>query len=404
MASCVDTIMTSLRYSSHVSHNNSMCLHRAQQHIHSDFVVWYRYQRRALERRKRRRRRSGRECVQSSVSATRGRGGGVRSGSSAGSNVLELRDVWYKHPTTNVVRSQDTREYVLEGVDMCLKENEIGLLTGRSGSGKTTLLNIAAGFIKQTKGSVTYHSPDPAAATRTRAASVPPAIPPTIGFVFQFPERHFLTDTVFDELTFGLNPSTPVAAQASSAAPLNLDIIRLRHALELLDVDRLIHSSSPSSSRSTTTVQQLRNLRLSELSGGFKRRLAIAIQVAKMSSARVASPSSSSKPNSNPKARVNLRSQSPPPGILLMDEPLAGLDWQAKKSILSLIKQLTNKHTQGKNDNVGVMTNSITNQIDGSGSCGVLIVSHEIDELRSIVDKWWILDEKTGKITQKTGK
>ena len=59
--------------------------------------------------------------------------------------MIEMIDVWYKHPTTNVIRTSSNNidnEYILRGINMSLNTNEIGLLTGKSGTGKTTLLNI----------------------------------------------------------------------------------------------------------------------------------------------------------------------------------------------------------------------------------------------------------------------
>ena len=63
-------------------------------------------------------------------------------------------------------------------------------------------------------------------------------------------------------------------------------------------------------------------------------------------------------------------------GLLLMDEPLAGLDWKTKQSLVPALRNLANQKTSTG---------------DGEG-CGVLIVTHEIDELRDGVDSWWQLD------------
>ena len=64
--------------------------------------------------------------------------------------------------------------------------------------------------------------------------------------------------------------------------------------------------------------------------------------------------------------------------MLLMDEPLAGLDWRAKASLVPALRDLAAAGGQ-----------------DGDG-CAVLIVSHEIDELRGVVDRWWTLDGRGG--------
>jgi len=58
-----------------------------------------------------------------------------------------------------------------------------------------------------------------------------------------------------------------------------------------------------------------------------------------------------------------------------MDEPLAGLDWRARASLVPALRDLAS----GAN---------------GGDGCAVLIVSHDIDELRGVVDRWWTLDER----------
>ena len=64
-----------------------------------------------------------------------------------------------------------------------------------------------------------------------------------------------------------------------------------------------------------------------------------------------------------------------------MDEPLAGLDWKTKESLVPALRNLADRNTA----------------TDGDG-CGVLIVSHETDELRDVVDSWWEL--RDGRVTR----
>lgn len=81
-----------------------------------------------------------------------------------------------------------------------------------------------------------------------------------VGMVFQFPERHFLGHNIQSELTFGWSP------------------------LQALSQDRLMRLNW------ALGVTGLNNFRLeaptNELSDGFKRRLALAVQLVRMSSTR----------------------------------------------------------------------------------------------------------------------
>ena len=45
---------------------------------------------------------------------------------------------------------------VLSGVNISIENGQVYTLTGGNGSGKTTLLNIISGFVKPTKGSISF--------------------------------------------------------------------------------------------------------------------------------------------------------------------------------------------------------------------------------------------------------
>ncbi|GCE65510.1 ABC transporter ATP-binding protein [cyanobiont of Ornithocercus magnificus] len=95
------------------------------------------------------------------------------------------------------------------------------------------------------------------------------------GMVFQFPERHFLGLTVAQELLLGQR---------------RLDAEHKHQVLRRVGLDSLDLRLAPE-----------------QLSGGQQRRLALAVQILRH------------------------------PGILLLDEPTAGLDWQNRHEILNLL-------------------------------------------------------------------
>lgn len=91
---------------------------------------------------------------------------------------------------------------LLSNVDLALPPHSLGLVYGRSGAGKTTLLQLLAGLQQPTAGRITIS-----------AGEVGPGVGPgrvpgggegqstaerlaRVGLVFQFPERHFLGDTL----------------------------------------------------------------------------------------------------------------------------------------------------------------------------------------------------------------
>ncbi|KAF2322907.1 hypothetical protein GH714_031986 [Hevea brasiliensis] len=164
-----------------------------------------------------------------------------------------------------------------------------GLIFGQSGSGKTTLLQLLAGLSEPTSGSIGIqrygndgnpcHSPEP--------------LPPEkVGIVFQFPERYFVADTILNEVIFGW-PRLKGSLQLKERLALNLQKAITWVGLNGISLEKDPHS----------------------LSGGYKRRLALAIQLVQV------------------------------PDLLILDEPLAGLDWKARADVINLLKQLKKELT-----------------------------------------------------------
>ncbi|XP_068666334.1 ABC transporter I family member 11, chloroplastic [Aristolochia californica] len=215
---------------------------------------------------------------------------------------FEVRDVSYRPP--------GTQQNLLNEVSFSLPEKSFGLIFGRSGSGKTTLLQILAGLSKPTSGSIHIQR-----FTNDGKPLQPPEAlsPQRVGIVFQFPERYFLTESVLEEVTFGWPRLADFPVKEKLAS-------RLEAAFRSVGMRGISLDSDPHS-----------------LSGGFKRRLALAIQLVQK------------------------------PDLLLLDEPLAGLDWKARADVVKLIKQLKREST-------------------------ILVVSHDLKELSSLVDQSWRME------------
>ncbi|XP_058766226.1 ABC transporter I family member 11, chloroplastic-like [Vicia villosa] len=216
---------------------------------------------------------------------------------------LEVKDVSYQPPGTQL--------NLLNSVSFSLPEKSFGLIFGQSGSGKTTLLQLLAGISKPTSGSIYIQKYGD---DGNPSQSPEPLVPERVGIVFQFPERYFVADTVLEEVTFGW-PRQKGNDQLREKLALGLQRAINWVGLSGISLDKNPHS----------------------LSGGYKRRLALAIQLVQV------------------------------PDLLILDEPLAGLDWKARADVVKLLKHLKKELT-------------------------VLVVSHDLRDFASLVDQSWRME------------
>ncbi|XP_047983737.1 ABC transporter I family member 11, chloroplastic isoform X2 [Salvia hispanica] len=188
----------------------------------------------------------------------------------------QIKSVTYRPPGTEVD--------LLNGVSFSLPEKSFGLIFGRSGSGKTTLLQLIAGLSKPTSGSiyVQRYGED------GNPNQCPKLLQPRrVGIVFQFPERFFIADNILDEIIFGW------PRQRAGLQLREILASRLQKAMTSVGLTGIPLDKDPQS-----------------LSGGYKRRLALAIQLVQT------------------------------PDLLVLDEPLAGLDWKARADVVKLLRDL----------------------------------------------------------------
>ncbi|MFF7255352.1 ABC transporter ATP-binding protein [Streptomyces microflavus] len=179
------------------------------------------------------------------------------------------------------VRYDGTDRPTLSGVDLAVPEGELVLLVGPSGVGKSTLLGTVSGLVPHftggvLSGRVTVGGRD----TRTHK---PRELADLVGTVGQDPLAHFVTDTVEDELAYGM--------ESLGLAP---DVMR-RRVEETLDL---------------LGLAELRDRPIATLSGGQQQRVAIGSVL------------------------------TPHPKVLVLDEPTSALDPAAAEEVLAVLQRL----------------------------------------------------------------
>ncbi|MFI8810573.1 ABC transporter ATP-binding protein [Streptomyces sp. NPDC055082] len=179
------------------------------------------------------------------------------------------------------VRYEGTDSPTLSGVDLTVPEGELVLLVGPSGVGKSTLLGAVSGLVPHfTGGVLTGRVTVGGRDTRTHK---PRELADLVGTVGQDPLAHFVTDTVEDELAYGM--------ESLGLAP---EVMR-RRVEETLDL---------------LGLAELRDRPIATLSGGQQQRVAIGSVL------------------------------TPHPEVLVLDEPTSALDPAAAEEVLAVLQRL----------------------------------------------------------------
>lgn len=197
----------------------------------------------------------------------------------------------------------------LKNVSLTINKGDFIGLIGHTGSGKSTLIQHLNALVKGNEGSVYFKGND-INADKSKLKE----IRQKIGLVFQYPEHQIFESTIYDEVAFG-----------PKNCGLNGDELdkRIKEALSFVGMDASYYKKSPF-----------------DLSGGQKRRVAIASVLA-----------------------MN-------PEILILDEPMAGLDPYGRDEILGNIKKM--------HDDLGIT---------------IILVSHSMEDISSIADKIIVMNK-----------
>lgn len=198
----------------------------------------------------------------------------------------------------------------VDDISLKVEENEFIGLIGHTGSGKSTFIQHLNGLLKPSSGEIIIDGTrvDKSGANLTDLRK-------KVGLVFQYPEYQLFEETIERDIAFG---------------PKNLDISEE-------EVQERVKSSMESVGLDYETYKDKSPF---ELSGGLKRRVAIAGVLAME------------------------------PKVLILDEPTAGLDPRGRDEILSEIKSIHEKRK---------MT--------------VILVSHSMEDVAKIAERIVVLDK-----------
>ena len=201
----------------------------------------------------------------------------------------------------------------LDNVNLEVEEGDFIGLIGHTGSGKSTLVQHLNGLMKPTSGDIIVDGEN----IVKKEANLK-LLRQKVGLVFQYPEHQLFEETVYKDIAFG---------------PKNLGLdkdeikLRVKDAMDAVGLD----------------FEELKDRSPFELSGGQKRRVAIAGVIAMR------------------------------PKVLILDEPTAGLDPHGRDEILGEVRDLFN--------NTGIT---------------IILVSHSMEDVAKMVKR--ILVMHNGKI------
>lgn len=205
---------------------------------------------------------------------------------------------------------QPEEQIALDGISFTVEDGSFVGIIGHTGSGKSTLVQHLNGILRPTRGKIYVDGED---ITQKNVSLTD--IRKKVGLVFQYPEYQLFEETVAKDVAFG---------------PKNLGLpeqqidMRVRNAIELVGLD----------------YEEIKDVSPFELSGGQKRRVAIAGVIAMQ------------------------------PGVLILDEPTAGLDPKSHDDILKMIDEMR-----------------------ASQQMTTILVSHNMDDVAKMADKVLVIDE-----------
>ncbi len=201
-------------------------------------------------------------------------------------------------------KKSEFKKQALKNIDLTINEGDFFGIIGQTGSGKSTFIQHLNGLIEVQEGCLYVGDYDLSSGVKKDKKKMF-ELRSKVGMVFQYPEFQLFAETVFEDVAFGLKNFYP---------DMNKDEVesRVKESLELVGLN----------------YEEVKGRSPFELSGGQKRRVAIAgVLVSE-------------------------------PEVLVLDEPVAGLDPVGKRKLMNLL-----------------------HSIHGGKLKTIVIVSHDLDEV-----------------------
>ena len=199
--------------------------------------------------------------------------------------------------------------HALKDINLQIGDHEFIGLVGHSGSGKSTLIQLMNGLLRATEGTIYWDGQD----IYDKSFSMR-SLRGQVGLVFQYPEYQLFAESVIADVEYG----------PRNLGWSNLDVeYRSYEALKQVGIGENLLDVSPLS-----------------LSGGQKRRVAIAGVLAMA------------------------------PKLLILDEPMAGLDPSGREEMLTLLSQLYEER-----------------------QISIVLVSHNMDDVAKYADRILVMNE-----------
>lgn len=199
--------------------------------------------------------------------------------------------------------------HALKDINLQIGDHEFIGLVGHSGSGKSTLIQLMNGLLRATEGTIYWDGQD----IYDKSFSMR-SLRGQVGLVFQYPEYQLFAESVIADVEYG----------PRNLGWSNLDVeYRSYEALKQVGIGEHLLDVSPLS-----------------LSGGQKRRVAIAGVLAMA------------------------------PKLLILDEPMAGLDPSGREEMLTLLSKLYEER-----------------------QISIVLVSHNMDDVAKYADRILVMNE-----------